>query len=312
MIEVEGVSKRFGEVQALNDITFTVPSGRVIGFLGVNGAGKTTAMEIIAGVLGPDEGIVKVSGFNIFTESEDAKRNIGYLSDNPFLYDDMSVYDFLTFLSKLRGLKPGNRLKAVRMQIDLLQLGDVQARYIGHLSKGFRQRVGLAAALLHNPVVLVLDEPTEGLDPVQIAHIRTLIRQLAATKTIFLSSHILSEVQALCDDVLMIHGGRMVSTSSRSWSNDDSSQQGKVLLKVHRNGGFFAHDLQKRFHESIFAICSQDEESSFEITYAGGDEMLDEIVKYTVNGHYGIAKLIPQPFNLEKQFMTMMESKHLE
>lgn len=214
MIEVNGLVKFFGERKILHNLSFSVGLGRICGFLGPNGSGKSTTMDILAGLLGPSSGTVKICGFDVITQVKDAKANIGYLPDNPPLYREMKVREFINYVAKLRGIKSALRKNEVDWVIQECDVEDVENRIIGNLSKGYRQRVALCAALVHKPNVLILDEPTEGLDPNQILHIRKLIKKLASDRTVILSSHILSEVQATCDEVIIINQGRIAAKTS--------------------------------------------------------------------------------------------------
>ena len=211
MIEVNGLVKRYGDRQVLHGLQFSVGVGRVCGLLGPNGSGKSTTMDILTGLLGPSDGNVTVCGFDVVTQTQQVKALVGYLPDNPPLYREMRVREFVQFVAKLHGIKGLDRGRAVNQVIEECDVGDVADRLIGHLSKGYRQRVALCAALVHNPKVLILDEPTEGLDPTQIVHIRQVIKRLAQDRTVMLSSHILSEVQAVCDDVIVIFQGRIAA-----------------------------------------------------------------------------------------------------
>lgn len=209
LIEVQGVSKRYGTVEALHGVTFSVPRGKVLGLLGQNGAGKTTLLNIITGYLAPTEGAVRIDGHDPLLAPEAAKRALGYLPEHPPLYDEMTVEEYLTFAAALRLVKPAAIAPHVREIIGKTGLGEMRERLLGHLSKGYRQRVGLAQALCGDPAVLVLDEPTVGLDPKQITEIRALIHKLSAGRTIIFSSHILSEVRQLCDQVIILHHGQV-------------------------------------------------------------------------------------------------------
>jgi ABC-2 type transport system ATP-binding protein len=209
MIEVRNLTKRYGDLVAIRDISFTAGTGQVLGFLGPNGAGKTTTMRIITGFMPATSGTVKVAGYDIFDDSYEVRKRIGYLPENPPLYLDMTVTTYLRFVGRIRGIAKAEANDAVDRVLHTCGLADVTNRVVGHLSKGFRQRVGLAQALIHNPSVLVLDEPTIGLDPRQIIDIRTLIRELAGDRTVILSTHILPEVSQLCEKVVIINEGRI-------------------------------------------------------------------------------------------------------
>ena len=209
MIEVRNLTKRYGDLVAIRDVAFTAATGQVLGFLGPNGAGKTTTMRIITGFMPATSGTVKVAGYDIFDDSYEVRKRIGYLPENPPLYLDMTVTTYLRFVGRIRGIAKAELNDAVDKVLHTCGLTEVTDRVVGHLSKGFRQRVGLAQALIHNPSVLVLDEPTIGLDPRQIIDIRTLIRELAGDRTVILSTHILPEVSQLCEKVVIINEGRI-------------------------------------------------------------------------------------------------------
>lgn len=209
MIEVRNLTKRYGDLVAIRDISFTAATGQVLGFLGPNGAGKTTTMRIITGFMPATSGTVKVEGYDIFDDSYEVRKRIGYLPENPPLYADMTVTTYLRFVGRIRGIAKAELTDSVDKVVHTCGLSEVTHRVVGHLSKGFRQRVGLAQALIHNPTVLVLDEPTIGLDPRQIIDIRTLIRTLAADRTVILSTHILPEVSQLCEKVVIIADGHI-------------------------------------------------------------------------------------------------------
>jgi ABC-2 type transport system ATP-binding protein len=214
MIEVKSLVKLYGERKVLHGLNFSVGVGRVCGFLGPNGSGKSTTMDILAGLLGPSDGEVKICGYDVVTQTKDVKAVVGYLPDNPPLHKEMSVVDFVEYVAKLRGVKGQERKSSVDRVLTDCDVLDVADRIIGNLSKGYRQRVALCAALVHQPKVLILDEPTEGLDPNQILHIRKLIKKLASDRTVIMSSHILSEVQATCEDAIIINQGNIAATVS--------------------------------------------------------------------------------------------------
>jgi ABC-2 type transport system ATP-binding protein len=210
MIEVQHLTKRYGDLTAVSDISFSVASGQILGFLGPNGSGKTTTMRIVTGFLPATSGTVKVAGFDIFDDSFEVRRRIGYLPESPPLYNDMTVTAYLRFVARLKGMPRAEIADALERVLTRCGLTTVADRVTGHLSKGFRQRVGLAQAIIHNPAVLVLDEPTIGLDPQQIIEIRALIKELAGTHTVILSTHILPEVAQVCEKVVIINAGRVV------------------------------------------------------------------------------------------------------
>jgi len=210
MIEVKNLTKVYGNLMAVNDISFKAEPGQILGFLGPNGAGKTTTMRIITGFMPATSGTVLIDGLDIFSQSLEARRRIGYLPENPPLYADMRVRSYLRFVARLKGVPRSAIDQSLEHAAKVCGLEQVIDRICGQLSKGFRQRVGLAASLVHNPPVIVLDEPTIGLDPRQIREIRSMIRGLSAERTIVLSTHILPEVSQICDKVVIINDGRVV------------------------------------------------------------------------------------------------------
>jgi len=240
MIEVKNLTKRYGDFVAVRNISFKAEQGSILGFLGPNGAGKTTTMRIITGFMPATEGTVLVDGLDIFAESLEARRRIGYLPENPPLYSDMRVESYLRFVSKLRGLRRSELDDAVQRALKICGLADMSHRICGQLSKGYRQRVGLAQAIIHNPPVLVLDEPTIGLDPRQIHEIRGLIHGLAGQHTIVLSTHILPEVSQICDRVVIINAGRVVLEESLTSLPAGKSLEDVFLEAISREEG---HDV---------------------------------------------------------------------
>ena len=210
MIELKGVTKRYGAVEAIRDISFTAPKGQIVGLLGQNGAGKTTTLNILTGYMPPTSGQVLVDGMDMLSQARDCKRAIGYLPEKPPLYDEMTVRSYLKFVCELKEVPHKTIPAHVEEIMATCGLKEVAGRLIGHLSKGYRQRVGVAQALCGDPPVLVLDEPTVGLDPRQVVEIRALIRQLGQTHTVIFSSHLLSEIQQLCQRVIILHRGKLI------------------------------------------------------------------------------------------------------
>ncbi len=211
MIEVEGLTKRYGRATAVDGVSFKVEKGEILGFLGPNGAGKTTTMRILTCYLPPTEGAARVAGHDVFSQPMEVKKRVGYLPETPPLYPDMEVADYLDFCAKIKGVPAKERRTRVADAIEKCRVGDVRDKLIAKLSKGYRQRVGLAQAILHNPDVLILDEPTAGLDPKQIIETRDLIRGLGGSHTVVLSTHILPEVSMTCGRVVIINKGRVVA-----------------------------------------------------------------------------------------------------
>ena len=230
MIEIRNLVKYYGDICAVNDVTFTVNKGEILGFLGPNGAGKTTTMNILTGFLSATSGSVTINGHDILDDAQEAKKCIGYLPENPPLYLDMTVIEFLRFVSELKGVARENQIKQLAEIMRLVRIADVSNRLIKNLSKGYRQRVGIAQAMVGNPEVLVLDEPTIGLDPKQIIEIRNLIRELGKKHTIILSSHILPEVQAVCERVVIINKGVIAAIDTPEGLPHKMAKTSKVQL----------------------------------------------------------------------------------
>ncbi|MBO4243419.1 MAG: ATP-binding cassette domain-containing protein [Clostridiales bacterium] len=230
MIEITNLVKRYGDKKAVNGISFTVQKGEVLGFLGPNGAGKSTTMNIITGYLSSTSGTVKVNGHDILEEPEEAKKCIGYLPELPPLYLDMTVLEYLNFMCDLKKVPRAGRKEMLAKILSMVKIVDVADRLVGNLSKGYKQRVGIAQALIGDPEILILDEPTVGLDPNQILEIRKLIRNLAKDHTIILSSHILSEVQAVCDRVVIINHGKVAAIDTITDLSKKLSGSSKLLL----------------------------------------------------------------------------------
>ncbi len=232
MIEVQNLSKSYGPVKAVRSISFQVNQGEVVGFLGPNGAGKSTTMKVMTGYLPPNEGTVLVDGMDIRKEVLPVRERIGYLPESTPLYEDMITYDYLEFVAAMRGVPAEERPERIRAMTKSCGLHDVLAKRVDALSKGYRQRVGLAQAMIHNPPILILDEPTSGLDPNQIVEIRELIREIGKERTVVLSTHILSEVQASCDRVIIIDNGTLVADGTPEELRANLSGGEQVLITL--------------------------------------------------------------------------------
>jgi ABC-2 type transport system ATP-binding protein len=231
MIEVRNLKKAFGPTVAVDGVSFDVVRGEILGFLGPNGAGKTTTMRVLTCYIPQDEGTAKVAGYDTTTQSIEVRRKIGYLPESAPLYLDMDVTEYLTFVAEIRGLAPSVRTSRVNGMVDLCNLGDVRRRPVGELSKGFRQRVGLAQTLIHDPEVLILDEPTTGLDPNQIVQIRELIKRIGREKTVILSTHILQEVEATCTRVQIINEGRLIAQGTTDELTSFAVGEARVIVR---------------------------------------------------------------------------------
>jgi ABC-2 type transport system ATP-binding protein len=232
LVQVINLTKRYGQHVAVDQVSFTVEKGEIVGFLGPNGAGKTTTMNIITGYISATEGSVKVDGFDILEEPEEVKKRIGYMPEFPPLYLDMTVQEYLNFVSDIKKIDRKTKKQSMEKIMDMVKIGDVRKRLIKNLSKGYRQRVGLAQALIGAPPVLILDEPTVGLDPKQIIEIRNLIKELGKDHTIILSSHILPEVSAVCERVLIINKGKIVASDTPENLSKRLGDTGRLSVRV--------------------------------------------------------------------------------
>jgi len=232
LIEVNSLTKRYGQHVAVNNISFSVAEGEIVGFLGPNGAGKTTTMNIITGFNSATAGDVTINGCNILDEPEKAKQHLGYMPDNPPLYGDMLVREYLSFVCDIKGVHKADRKKMLAEIVDAVKIADMQERLVKNLSKGYRQRVGLAQALVGFPKALILDEPTVGLDPKQIIEMRDVIKRLGKKHTILLSSHILTEVSAVCDRVIIINKGNIVASDTPEKLSSALTHGRKMVVRV--------------------------------------------------------------------------------
>lgn len=246
MIEIKNLVKKYGNHVAVDDISFTVEAGKIYGFLGPNGAGKSTTMNMITGYIGNTSGSIVVNGHDILAEPEEAKKCIGYLPEMPPLYMDMTVIEYLHFVAELKKIPKEKRLENIESAIEMTKLDDVKERMIKNLSKGYKQRVGLAQAILGFPEIIILDEPTVGLDPVQIIEIRDLIKELGKEHTVILSSHILSEIQAVCDYVFIISKGKLVASDTTANLLENMTEENEEAELVIKGP---AKDLEKLLEE---------------------------------------------------------------
>jgi len=296
-IIVDNITKLYGQQKALNNVSFTVETGQIVGFLGPNGAGKSTMMKIITCYIPPTQGTVKVCGFDILDESIDVKKHIGYLPEHNPLYLDMYVKEFLEFVG---GLYKINNLKGrVAEMIELTGLQVEQKKKIGALSKGYRQRVGLAQAIIHDPKVLIMDEPTTGLDPNQLEEIRSLIKTLGKEKTVMLSTHIMQEVEAVCDKVIIINKGEIVANESTSTLQKSTSKQ---LYTVEFDKSISKNDLKK-----ITGVTEvvQINENTWQISTAAEKDIRKEIFDFAVSNKLSVLTLNKEEQKLEDVFKQL-------
>lgn len=293
-IEVKNLLKEYGAQKAVNNISFKVNKGEIVGFLGPNGAGKSTTMKIITGYLQQTGGEALVAGVNVQEEPMASKKKIGYLPESNALYFDMYVREYLDFVAEVHGL--ADRKKAVERVIDMVGLSREAAKKIGQLSKGYKQRVGLAAALIHEPEVLILDEPTSGLDPNQIVEIREVIRQQGKDKTVLFSSHILQEVEAICDRVIIINKGMLVADDKLTNLRRQTGSATRVVLELKE--AIEAARLQERFGGSVKAINANT--WAFEAT--DPEALKKQLLQFTLENNLNVISLQSETVQLEDVF----------
>ena len=309
MIEVKNLTKRYGNHLAVDHLNFTVESGKIYGFLGPNGAGKSTTMNIMTGYLGATEGQVLIDGHDILQEPEEAKKNIGYLPEIPPLYMEMTVREYLEFAAELKGIKKDKRESQIEEVIRLAKLRDVENRLIQNLSKGYKQRVGLAQAVLGFPEIIILDEPTVGLDPKQIIEIRDLIKSLKKKHTVILSSHILSEVSAVCDYVLIISHGKLVASDTPD--NLGKLAQGSNNLSLLVKGDKDKIRILLGEIEGIkeIAINAAKDQEGWEVKLSTEEntDIREEVFFKMAEHHYPILEMQSKKVSLEEIFLELTE-----
>jgi ABC-2 type transport system ATP-binding protein len=314
MIKVEGLTKRYNRFPAVQNIDFEVPKGRIVGFLGPNGAGKTTTMRILTCFLPPTSGTATVAGFDVLKQPMEVKKRIGYLPESPPVYPEMEVHEYLSFVGRLKGIPSSSLARRVDEVSERCNVADVRTKLIAKLSKGYRQRVGLAQAIIHNPDVLILDEPTAGLDPKQIHETRDLIRSLAGEHTIILSTHILPEVEQTCDQVVIISRGQVVARDSVR--NLTSRLQGQEAIAIEARPGATAApetDLEStlRALPGVAALerrGAQGGVTRFEIETAPSAQVRGAAARAVVEAGWDLEELRPLAVSLESVFLELTAS----
>ncbi|HWO58323.1 MAG TPA: ATP-binding cassette domain-containing protein [bacterium] len=302
MIEVQDLSKTYGATRAVDHISFTVPTGQIMGFLGPNGAGKSTTMKIITCFMPPTEGRVLIDGLDAEEHSLEVRRKIGYLPENNPLYAEMNVLDYLTFVQRLRGIPASEHKRRNDRMVELCGLGEVVRKDIGELSKGYRQRVGLAQAIIHEPEILILDEPTVGLDPNQIVEIRALIKELGRAKTLILCTHILSEVEQACDRVLIINRGKIVADGSPSSLRAASQGQERLWVEIKGPAGEVRAALEKL---PGAARVAPDSNGRFVIESAGGRDLRESVFTMVKERDWVLLEMRRESVRLEDVFREL-------
>jgi ABC-2 type transport system ATP-binding protein len=306
VIEVQHLTKRYGRVTAVDDVSFRVERGEILGFLGPNGAGKTTTMRMLTGYMPATEGRAIVAGFDIFDKPLEAKRRIGYLPETPPLYPDMTVREYVDFVARIKGVPSKERRERVDAVLKRTHVADMADRHCGKLSKGYKQRVGLAQALIHNPEVLILDEPTAGLDPKQIMETRALIRSLAGDHTIVLSTHILPEVSQTCQRVVIINNGRVVAVDTPD--NLTARLRGAETMFVQVDAGGADPTPSLLAIAGVTRVAVSDERGTvgaLEVETERGTDIRREIARTIVNRGWGLLELRPMRMSLEEVFLQV-------
>jgi ABC-2 type transport system ATP-binding protein len=310
LIEVQQLSKQYGDVTAVDGLTFRAETGQIMGFLGPNGAGKTTTMRMLTCYLPPSSGTARVDGHDILEDSLEVRRCIGYLPELPPLYLDMTVASYLTFVARIKGVPSPQIASRLDDTMQKAGVAHVADSVIGHLSKGYKQRVGLAQALVHNPSVLILDEPTVGLDPKQIIEIRETIKSLRGEHTIVLSTHILPEVSMTCEKVVIISNGRIVGEGSPE-SLTAQLKEGQVL-RAQVAGPADAVATLLRAVPGVLEVTSDAEQGLFTVTAAPSQDVRDPVARAIVDGGYGLRELRSQDMTLEDIFLRLTSQEGVE
>jgi ABC-2 type transport system ATP-binding protein len=315
MITVRELSKKYARTIAVDQISFEVAKGQIVGFLGPNGAGKTTTMRMLTCFLPPSAGTATVAGFDVLEQSLEVRKRIGYLPETPPIYPEMETVEYLKFVGKLKGLSGAELQKRVDYVCDRCAVADVKTKLLGKLSKGYRQRVGLAQAIVHNPDVLILDEPTAGLDPKQINETRDLIKSLAGDHTIILSTHILPEVEQTCEQVIIINKGKLVATDSvRNLRARARGAESVIVEVAGRDGSLEAATVQERLERvaGVSRVLSKAQDSGrivFEVESQKGSFVRGELARAVVESGWDLNELRPAAMSLEEIFLQLTGSE---
>ena len=307
MIEVNNLTKYYGDYPAIEGISFTVNKGEILGFLGPNAAGKTTTMRILTGFMPPTSGSAKVAGFDVVDNSLEARKRIGYLPETVPLYTEMTVEDYLDFLGNIRGMDKGWRKRRIEEVIDIVRLHEYRSSLIGKLSKGFRQRVGIAQAILHEPDVLIMDEPTIGIDPIQVVETRSLIKGLGGEHTVILSTHILPEVSMVCDRVIIIHEGQVVAIDTPENLSERLRGTERIELDIRGPVAQVMSTLRNVSGVREVTRTGEGDVASYYIESNTGAEVAEEIASLVIKQGWGLLRLQPIHMSLEEIFLRLTE-----
>ena len=311
MIRVENLTKDYGTFRAVDKVTFNVRKGEVLGFLGPNGAGKSTTMKMLTCFLAPSAGTAQVAGHDVFDQSLEVRKRLGYLPEDTPLYRDMTVREYLEFAAEMRGMDPSRRTARIKEVGGRCGLSDVAGKLVGELSKGFRQRVGLAQAILHDPDILVLDEPTSGLDPNQIVEIRRLIKELGEEKTVILSTHILPEVQATCSRILIISGGKLVADDTpEALRAREKGSRYRLLVESNGVSQDAIRDKLATIHgvARCERLATEAGAHAFALDAGTTDDLRRSIFRAAVDNHWPLLELVRESVSLEDVFRHLTTS----
>ena len=305
MIDAEGLTKYYGNFPAIEDISFHVEKGEILGFLGPNGAGKTTTMRILTGFMPPSRGVARIAGYDVVANSLEARRHIGYLPETVPLYTDMTVEDYMDYMGTIRGMRRKHIRRRIGEVIDVCRLGEYQGSLIGKLSKGFRQRVGIAQAILHEPSVLILDEPTIGIDPIQVVETRQLIKSLGEEHTVLVSTHILPEVSMLCHRVIIIHEGQVVAMDRPDVLSERLRGSEDLNLEIRGPARQVIAALRNVKGVQEVTRSGDGDHSTYSVVARRGNDLREILAKTVVDRGWGLMRLETVSMSLEEIFLKL-------
>ena len=312
MIEVKNVTKKYNNFKAIDDISFKIEEGEIVGFLGPNGAGKSTTMSIITGYIEPTKGKIIVNGYDISQKAKQAKRQIGYMPENVPLYSELTVKEFIAYMADLKLVKRKEKKSEIERVLKQTGLTEVKSKLIRNLSRGYKQRVSLAGALIGNPPILILDEPTVGLDPKQVTEIRNLIKSLKEKHTILISSHILSEINQMCNKIIIINNGKIVKidkTENIEAETQNNNSDTKELIITVEEQNIELPEIAKKIKaiKSITLIDQNDNEKNYSIHYEGNEEIRKDLLKMCIDKDINIIEIKKKEISLEDAFLKIID-----
>jgi len=312
LIELKNVTKKYNNFKAVDDISFKIEEGEIVGFLGPNGAGKSTTMSMITGYIEPTKGKIIVNGYDIDQKAKQAKRQIGYMPENVPLYTELTVKEFISYMADLKLVKRKDKKSEIERVLNQTGLNEVKSKLIRNLSRGYRQRVSLAGALVGNPPILILDEPTVGLDPKQVTEIRNLIKSLKEKHTILISSHILSEINQMCNKIIIINKGKIVKVDKteniESETLSSNSDKKELLITVEEETTTLS-DITKKLKpiKSVTLINQKDKEKQYSISYEGDENVKKELLKLCIDKDINVVEVKKKEISLEDAFLKIID-----